>query len=465
MSLPPQFDEPALRGLKRVNAALDEGQSRVFRLLWFMVPAGSVAWNVQFQALLASRFLSDIGVQALLYGALIATVRGGGKEIDVALLGVAYLLPGVALALYGGALADALPKRLALVGAYLAMGLLCFVIAGAFGTGFKALLLVIFAVRALHQLSQPSEASALPLVATREELASATSFMSFASSAGEVVGKALLAPFVVRAWGVNPVIALAGFFFILSSSRVLKLQTRTMDASQHGGGAPERYSTRTALQYLAAQPGVLWMLLLAAMASTVNVVLGVLGPQYVQSVLGVDPVNAVYVFAPAPIGLLLALALAPMLIAAAGERAVAAIGFGLVAVAGTCLGLVSTLVDYFGWVLIFDIPGVGSEVEMAAVLSVFLGAGMTFAAAAAQTFVSRNVPLEIQGRTNALLGMLKDGLAIPSLLVLGSVAGVVGVQAVITVAPGLLLAAALFVDRYSARWRTLAPRNRALGAR
>jgi len=469
MSLPPQFDEPAFRGLKRIDAALDRGQSRVFRVLWFMLPAGSVAWKPQFQALLASRFLSDIAIQALLYGSLIASVRNGGSEVDAALLGVAYLLPGVMLALYGGALADALPKRIALVGAYLAMGVLCFVIAGAFGTGFASLLLVIFSVRALHQLSQPSEASALPLVATREELASATSFLSFASSAGEVVGKALLAPVLVRVWGVNPVIALAGFLFLLSSSRVLKLQTRPVARTGRSAASLEaarrQFSTRVALQYLLAQPGVLWMLLLAAMASTVNVVLGVLGPQYVRSVLDVEPSNAVYVFAPAPIGLLAALALAPMLIDALGERLVAAAGFGLVAVAGTALGLVEPLASHAGWLLVIDIPGVGDKVELAALLSVLLGAGMTLAAASAQTFVTRNVPLEIQGRTNALLGMLKDGLAIPSLLLLGMVAGVVGVRAVITVAPGLLLVAALLVDRYSARWRGVPTTNPLLGRR
>lgn len=469
MSLPPQFDEPAFRGLRRLDAAVDRGQTRVFRVLWFMVPAGSVAWNAQFQALLASRFLSDIGIQALLYGSLIATVRGGGNEVDAALLGVAYLLPGVALAMYGGALADALPKRLALVGAYLTMGILCFVIIGVFGTGFRSLLLVIFSVRALHQLSQPSEASALPLVANREELASATSFISFASSAGEVVGKALLAPVLVRVWGVNPVIAFAGMLFVLSSSRVLKLETRSIHSVRgESASSPSairgRFTTRIAVQYLVAQPGVLWMLLLAAMASTVNVVLGVLGPQYVRTVLDVDPSNAVYVFAPAPIGLLIALGLAPMLMAAVGERLVAAIGFALVAAAGTGLGLVGWLVNRVGWLLIIDIPGVESKVELAAVMSVFLGAGMTLAAAAAQTFVTRNVPIEIQGRTNALLGMLKDGLAIPSLLLLGAVARVVGVQTVITIAPLALLVAALSVDRYSARWRPGAE-NRVLRGR
>ena len=66
---------------------------------------------------------------------------------------------------------------------------------------------------------------------------------------------------------------------------------------------------------------------------------------------------------------------------------------------------------------------------------------------------SRTVPLGIQGRTFALLGTMKDGLAIPALLTLGAVAGIVGVRAVLTVAPLLLLALALGVDRLAGRLR------------
>src|SRR5690606_11536738 len=99
---------------------------------------------------------------------------------------------GVALGLWGGALADALPKRVALALAYLGMAVACFAVAWGTATGFWSLVVVLFIVRALHQVSQPSEASAVPMVADAAELASANSVMSLASSAGEVTGKAVL---------------------------------------------------------------------------------------------------------------------------------------------------------------------------------------------------------------------------------------------------------------------------------
>ena len=458
MALPPQFDEPAFRGLHRLDAALDRGQARVFRVLWFWLPSGSVARNPQFQALLASRFLADMAQQALLFGALITTARAGGGALQAGVLGTAFLLPGALLGMYGGAVADAIPKRVALGGAYLGMGALTLAIPLALGTDFGSLLLVLFLVRVLFQVSQPSEASTVPLVATTEELAGATSMLGLVSSAGELIGKALMAPLIVRAFGVNPVTIIAGLLFLLSATRVFDLRPPRHPGPVHdagdGDGAPlATASTRSVVHWLLTERAVLWMLVLAALASTINVVLGILGPQYVSEVLDVDPANALYVFAPAPIGLIAALALTPLLIKLFGERLVAALGFMLVAVVMTMLGLISPLTEAFGWLLVLDIPGVGQKVEAAGLLSVFLGFGVTLAAVATQTYISRTVPLRIQGRSFALLGVLKDGLAIFPLLVLGGLASAVGVATVITVAPVFLLALAIGLDRLVGRWR------------
>ena len=465
MSLPPQFDEPAFRGLRRLDEALDRGQARVFRVLWFVVPSGSVAWNLQFQALLVSRFFTDLALQALLYAALIASARSGGGAGDAALLGTAYLLPGVVLGLYGGAVADAVPKRVALAGAYLTMGALCLLIPLFFGTGFGSLLLVLFAVRVLHQVSQPSEASALPLVANEEELASATSFLSFSASTGDMIGKGLVAPLLVRAFGVTPVVVVAGLLFWLSASRVFDFRPRrrVVEAAPTTDGGVAVVSTRDVIRWLFTERGVLWMMLLVALASTINVVLGMLAPKYVQEVLGVDPANALWVFAPAAGGVVVALVAAPILIRVTGERFLAAVGFAMVAAIMMLLGLVGPLADTFGWVLVVDIPGVGEKVEMAATLSLFLGFGMTIAYAASHTFLSRTVPLGVQGRAFAVVGVLRDGLAIPPLLVMGVLAGVFGVEAVLVAAPVLLLAVGLGIDHLAGRWREPQPENRLIG--
>ena len=464
MALPPEFDQPAGSGLRKVDQAIDRGQSRVFRVLWFMVPSGSIARNPNFQALLASRFLSDLALQALLFGVLIASVRSGGDALEAAIIGVAYLLPGVVLGLLGGAVADALPKRFALVVAYLLMGVLCFSIPFALDFELRGMIAVLFAVRVLHQVSQPSEASAVPLVATKDELASANSFLSLASSAGEVVGKALLAPLLVAAFDIEPVVILAGLLFILSASRAFRFRVEPGTVPQLEGEdaineePPEpvrKISTRQAMRWLIDEPAAFWMLMLAAMASTTGVVLGVLGPRYVFAVLDVPPERTFYVFAPASLGLIVALVLAPILIKIFKERLIAALGFVFVAAGIAALGMIETTTDVLGeHVLLIDIPNVGERVEMAAAISLLLGTGMTLAAAATMTYIGKYVPSEVHGRMFALLGAMKDGLSIPVLLMMGAVAGLIGVENVLLVSPIVLIGIALGINAYIGRWRT-----------
>ena len=457
VTLPPDFDEPALSGARRLDEAVSRGQSRVFRVLWFWVPSGSVARDSRFQQLLASRFLTDIALQVLLYGALIATAKEAGRgSVDAALLGSAYLLPGVLLGMIGGIVADALPKRIALIFAYFLMGAIALAVPFFFGTSFRSMLGVLFGVRVLHQVSQPSEASAVPLVANQEELATATSFLGLASSVGEVIGKAVLAPIIVRASGsVDAVTVLAGVLFIFSGTRLFDLRTGPRPRSLEGAVS---LSTRQVLRWLLGQRTMMWMLLLGALASTSGVVLGVLAPQYTREVLDVDPEFALYVFAPAVLGLIAGLAITPLAVKIVGERAVTMFGFLVLATTMSSLGLVHTLDQRMTGLWVIDLPGVSSRpLEIAAQLSVFLGFSMTLSATAVQIYIARNVPLAIQGRTFALLGAMKDGLAIVALLAIGATADVFGVARVITVSPLLLLALAWAFVRYTGRWRRQPP--------
>jgi hypothetical protein len=209
---------------------------------------------------------------------------------------------------------------------------------------------------------------------------------------------------------------------------------------------------REALRWLLGARRVFWMLLLAGLASTVGVVLGMLGPVYVSEVLGVDPANTLYVFMPAAGGLLIALAVAPRLIAAVGERLSAAIGFTVAAAAMIGFGLIDPLTErVVPWLV--ELPGIDRRLEVAAALSVPLGFGITLAAAAAQTYVGRSVPLDLQGRMFALMGVLKDGLAIVPLVGLAAAVGIFGSRPVLTAAPLVLLVLALFVDTIAGRFR------------
>ena len=86
--------------------------------------------------------------------------------------------------------------------------------------------------------------------------------------------------------------------------------------------------------------------------------------------------------------------------------------------------------------------------------------GTTLAAAATQTYVGRYTQAAIHGRAFALLGVLKDGLAVVPLLGFGWAAGEFGIRPVLVGAPVALFALAALVAWWSSRLTGARPEGR-----
>lgn len=421
---------------------LDEAQHRVFRVLWFFLPEPAIARDLRFQHLLASRFLSDAGQQAILFGALVSVARGGGSALEVALVGVAALAPPALLGLYGGAIADAVPKRLALAGAYALQALLCFTFPAVLGTELAAIMFLIFAVNTLGQVSGPTESSVLPVVATEAELASAAAMINLAAAAGTAFGTAVLAPIVVRAIGVDFVFYLAGAMLLLAASRVFDLPVG--DEGRAVKLPPLALRFRPAVRWLIRHPAVGTMIVVATLAGTVNIVLQTLAPRYVEEVLHADAADSAYVFAPSALGILLGLVAAPTLMRVWGERLSAIFGLLVAAASLFLLGLVGdvgSVIDPVNPMRVTELLGIelNERVRTAGLLALPLALGVSMTVTCVQTYINRRVPLSYQGRTFAMQSTLRNGAAIVPLITLGALASEFGAEKVLLVSPLVLL--------------------------
>jgi MFS family permease len=435
----------------RADAILDRGQHRVFRLLWLFLPDTSVARKPRFQQIMASKFLSDAGQQALAFGALVAVVRGGGSALDAALIGVAALVPPALFGLYGGAVADALPQRVALAFVYNVQAALCFAVPLFLGTDLVQIMLLIFAVNVLGQVSGPTESAVIPVVASEEELASAASLTGLSSNLGTAFGTALLAPVLVRAFGVDTVFYVSGVLLLLAASRVFDLSTP--DRSRRIDWRRPNVNVRRTVEWLIHERAVATMMVVAVLAGTANIVIQTLAPRYVSAVIGVDPANSVYVFAPSAVGLALALLAVPRLVRSFGERVVAISGFALVGASLTLLGFVddglASALDPVNPLRLLGVLNIdlSEKLRTAGFIAIALGFGLALTTTSVQTYLNRRVPLAYQGRAFALQSVLKNGTAIVPLLTLGGLATVVGVETVLIFAPiALVLVAFALVE-------------------
>jgi len=442
---------------------LDTAQGQVFRLLWLFLPEPAIARKLQFQHLLFSRFLSEAAQQALVFGSVVTVARSGGSAIEVALVGAAGLVPPALLGLYGGAIADSLPKRLALAGAYTGQALLCFLVPPLFGTGLGSVIALLFLVNALGQVSGPTESSVLPLVATDEELASGASMINLAAAAGGGFGMAVLAPVLVKTLGTEQMFYAAGGLLLLSASRVFDLPAGNKEWKLRLRPPPARM--RGTLRWLVRHPAVMTMIIVAVLSGTANIVLQTLAPRYVVEVLDADAADTAYVFAPTAIGTVAALVLAPAIIRMRGERVASLLGllFG----GGTLFLLgditdVARVVDAVNPVRLAEIFGVdlAEKLRTAALLAVPIAFGVSLTATSVQTYINRRVPLGYQGRTFAMQSALRNGTAMAPLLVLGLAATEFGVEPVLLVSPLLLLVMGYSLVAASFRFSGLAPYSR-----
>jgi hypothetical protein len=446
---PPSSRDSRVPGRRFVTGAglsadrvLDTAQGHVFRLLWLFLPEPDIARNLWFQHLLASRFLTEAAQQALVFGSAVSVAREGGSALQVALVGVAAILPPAILGMYGGAVAHTLPVRIALAGAYAGQALLCLVIPAVFGTGLGAVVVLLLLVNTLGQVSAPTESSVLPLVASEEEMASAASLINLAAAAGSAFGIAVLAPVMVKAFGVEQMFYAAGFVLFLSASRVFDLPLGDKAWKLRFQPPPARI--RAMVRWVVRHPAVMTMIVVSVLAGTVNIVLVTLAPQYVSEVLDTDPADTAYVFAPTALGTVTALLAAPAAIRRWSERFVAVVGLAFCAVTLFLLGDIDAVAGVIDTVNPFGVPDrlgldLSPELRATALLAIPIAFGVALTATSVQTYINRRVPLTLQGRTFAMQSSLRNGTAIIPLLVLGAAASEFGVEAVLLVSPLLLL--------------------------
>jgi MFS family permease len=434
--------------------------TRVFRLFYVFLPETSIVRRFRFQLVVTSRFLSEIGQEGVFYGALVQ-VAMRGSPIEASAIGVAKLLPGAVLGLLGGVVADALPRRIALGLGYAFQAGLCIVVPFMFGTGFGMLLILVLGVSTLNQLIGPSENAVLPLVSTREEISTAASVISLTDSIGSGLGTAAVAPFVLVTFGVRTLFVVCAVFLVLASIRIFALPVQrdvTVKAALERLKLTELdIGFTSALRWLLGWPAIITIIMVGMIVSVLSSITQTLAPTYVAEVLDTDPAGSVYVFAPAGAGALIALAIAPKVVDSMGERWAAAVAVLIMSAALFALAFVDHLASWFGPVNPLNIVRVfglhpTDELLGASLISVFTGFAVSLSSVSVQTYLNRRVPSISQGRVFGLQNVLINASALLPMLLLGFIAECTSIEAILLVAPWVVLGGIYALLMLANRW-------------
>ena len=264
----------------------------------------------------------------------------------------------------------------------------------------------------------------------------------------------------MRSAGLEVVFYAAGAMLLLAATRVFDLPVG--DRPWRGAFVPLGQRVRPALSWIANHPAVALIIILAVLAGTVSQVLTTLAPRYVEEVLRTDAANTAYVLLPSSAGVVAGLVAAPRIMRIRGERVAAMLGVLLGGSFLTLLGLIDAIapvLDPVNPLRLLGVVGVetGERLRTASVLTIPLSFGVSLAAASAQTYINRRVPLKLQGRTFAIQSTLRSGAAIVPLVAFGGAATQIGTDRVLLLTPIILIAIGFLLVQASFRFAKRAP--------
>ena len=413
------------------------------------------------KTLILSRMATMLGIATLSYGSMVFLAQSGAGQLEISLMGMTRYASALLFGLGGGLMADAMSKRGALFSAYAIQAAMCFLVPLVLGTGMSALFAVVFLSAMLAQVTVPAIKSAVTLVATPAEVASASALISVAGGVAAAAGSSFLAPLLIELGGIRAVMFASGAILLFGAVRARHLPEeegkvglwKAFDGVEWKSTFPSLPETGG---WIFAHKGAGSMILSGALILALFDGINSLMPVYIRDVLGIDPVNAVFVMAPGAVGFIAGTFLGPLLIHRLGERAVSAIG--LVAMFGGAIGyffidLLTPFLAPISPLRIIELFGAdpAPKVLAASFLSIPTALGSTLGGAAVQTYINRRVPVERQGSTFGRQELIENGLTLFMIALLGVLGTLLGPQLVFLVAPIALFAVVVLLVQYAYR--------------
>jgi MFS family permease len=409
--------------------------------------------------LVISRLATTLGLATLSYGAMVFLAQEGGGQLQVSLMGMTRYAAALLFGLGGGMMADAMTKRGALFAAYAIQSALCFIIPIFVGDGIGPLFTLVFISAILGQLATPAIKSAVSLVATPAEVASVSALITVGSGLASAIGSSLLAPLLIKTGGIRWVMFGAGIIMLLGAIRALKLPDeegktglwKAFDDVEWRATFPSLPDTA---EWLFQHKGAGSMILSGSIIVALFDGISTLMPVYTRDVLGIDPVNLVYIMAPGAFGFIAGSIFGPWLLARLGERPAAALGLFSMLVGSVGFFLIDLIAPVFGPfspLRVVEFFGIepSNTVLAASLLSIPLSFGSTLGGSAVQTYINRRVPLARQGSTFGRQELMDNATTLFMIGLLGVLGTVLGPRLVFLVAPALLLVGVAALVRYA----------------
>jgi MFS family permease len=400
--------------------------------------------NPRFLALFGSQILTQVGGNMVLFGLTVTVFGLTGTSTSVSILLLTFLVPAVVFGAIAGVFVDMFDGRRILIFTNVARGIL-FLLLVFFADQLALIYVVTAIVATLTTFFAPAEASMIPQVVKREQLIPANSLFVLALQASFVVGFAVLGPLAHTVVGTQMLILIVAAAYLLGGLLCSVLPSVPASSVGEASLASARSAVaatfgqlREGIGYIRGHHNIFWSLTYLTMVSSLIGVLGVLGPDFAKSVLGLEEGDLVVVLLPLGAGLIGGIVVLNLVGRYLPRRRL--IEGGMIALAGSLitLGLVQDLP------LLHPDGDITPLLVVVVIVAFVAGVCYAFVAVPAQTSLQEELPVDVRGRVFGVLNMLVSMASFVPIIVVGPLADFVSAAAVIVVSALIVGAVGVF---------------------
>lgn len=402
---------------------------------------GPVLANRHFRVLWMAQLLALVAQHAITFVQLVLVEKLTGSAMHLGLTILAFSLPGVIFSPIAGVLVDRLPRKWILVGSnalrvFFALSYIAILGMPAGPLQLVAIYVITFVTSTVAQFFSPAEGATIPTLVGNDHLLAANSLFTLTLVLAQVLGLVVLGPLAISLLRIEGGFILIAVMYLAAALLLTRLpRDSAHTASTVSATAVWRslwIDMREGLQFVSGQRRLQAGMVQLVTISTLILLLAMLAPGYAARVLGMAPENAMIVFAPAGLGMLLATAATGRwghILRRIGIQHLGLVlgGLGFAGLGWTSLGAY----ERFMQPILRVYPHFAFSLTSATmILGLVIGVSLAVVNILAQTTLQHESPSVIRGRVLSLQFMLNNLIGIPPMLGFGKLADSVGIPRV-----------------------------------
>jgi len=413
---------------------LEEGALAVFK-------------NRPFLLLWLAQAATQIGGNMVIFGLTVVISKATGSVSAVSALILTFLVPAVLFSAVAGVFVDRLDRRLVLIVTNVLRGA-AFVAVFFVGNNLILIYLLNIFISTVTVFFAPAEAAMIPKLLPRRQLLAANGIFTLTLNAAFALGFALIGPLVVKIAGPQALLILVAVLYFIAAGFCSTLPPYAPPTpARHAFGRKAVSETeqavesifsqlREGLDYIRRHREIRWSLIYRGVAASLVGVLGVLGPAFAETTLGLQEEDFVVVVLPLGIGIVMGI----LLLNTYGkllprrrviEGGMVALGFLILAMAlsGRISNFLASTQTATG---LPDLSLLTSLLSIVVAVAFFAGIAYAFVAIPAQTQLQEDLPEDVRGRVFGVLNMLVSVASFLPILIVGPIADTIGTTLVLS---------------------------------